>query len=284
IGETILLGLMGMTGVFIGLTLLAVSLVLLPELLQKMGWEAAGTEPKKARQEEKGTPAPAPEPAPEPERAPPAVTGGSTPSRTPWQLAQGPFARPSMGQWIGPAFRAAFREGSVGVAGEQEILVGGKPFRVAFLSLEGSVARLRVNGRELVLDLGEVPETPPTFAAPPPAPAPRPAMSPPAPPKRAVPKPSPPPAPTPSAASPSAPAPEEIPGGGVAVKAPIPGTMKGIKVQVGESVERGQLLFLVEAMKMDNEINSPVAGKIKEIRVQEKAAIRQGEILAILEP
>jgi glutaconyl-CoA decarboxylase len=162
-----------------------------------------------------------------------------------------------------------------------EVKVAGKPFRVAFGSLEGSVARVSVNGRELVLDLGELPDevAVPAAAPVPRAPASRRKAAPRPKPKRATVR-APAPAPTPAPGG----APAVDTGGMVPVPAPIPGTVNRIDIKAGDAVEKGQLVFLLEAMKMDNEICAPAAGTVKEVKVGMKDAVRQGDILALIEP
>ena len=67
----------------------------------------------------------------------------------------------------------------------------------------------------------------------------------------------------------AAPAPAAAPAGaGEAVKAPMPGTVLDIKVNVGDTVTENQLLVVFEAMKMENEIMAPKAGKIASIAVK----------------
>ncbi len=69
-----------------------------------------------------------------------------------------------------------------------------------------------------------------------------------------------------------------------AISSPIQGTIVAVRVQPGAQVEPGTVLFVVEAMKMENEITAPRAGTIKELRVAERAAVQAGDILATLEP
>ncbi len=67
-----------------------------------------------------------------------------------------------------------------------------------------------------------------------------------------------------------------------AVISPIQGTILAIRVQPGATVEAGQVLFVVEAMKMENEITAPRAGVVSEILVSERAAVQAGQKLATL--
>ena len=69
-------------------------------------------------------------------------------------------------------------------------------------------------------------------------------------------------APTPAAKPAAAPA------GGAQVKAPMPGTILDVKVQEGQNVKKGQVLVILEAMKMENEIQSPCDGKVSALSVR----------------
>ena len=64
------------------------------------------------------------------------------------------------------------------------------------------------------------------------------------------------------------------------VVAPMPGKIVQVLVKEGEMVEAGQALFVVEAMKMQNEIRSPKNGKVEGLRVKEGQPVNAGEILA----
>ena len=78
----------------------------------------------------------------------------------------------------------------------------------------------------------------------------------------------------------AAPAISNVPGG---VAAQLSGKVLRVEVQAGDSVEAGQLLVVLEAMKMENEINAPKAGTVKEVTVSEGAQVSEGETLVILE-
>ena len=81
-----------------------------------------------------------------------------------------------------------------------------------------------------------------------------------------------------SAGAPAAAA--NVPGG---VAAQLSGKVLRIEVKPGDTVEAGQLLVVLEAMKMENEINAPRAGTVKEVPVSEGAQVSEGETLVILE-
>jgi biotin carboxyl carrier protein len=67
------------------------------------------------------------------------------------------------------------------------------------------------------------------------------------------------------------------------VSVPMPGKVIAVLVSLGDSVEKGQGLVIVEAMKMENEVRSPVAGEIKEIKVKPGDAVEGGAVLVIVE-
>ena len=67
------------------------------------------------------------------------------------------------------------------------------------------------------------------------------------------------------------------------VSVPMPGKVIAILVAEGDTVERGQGLVIVEAMKMENEVRSPIAGEVKEIKVKQGDTIEGGAALLIVE-
>lgn len=69
---------------------------------------------------------------------------------------------------------------------------------------------------------------------------------------------------------------------GTKVTAPMPGTILDIKVAVGDTVESGQTIVVLEAMKMENDVNSPCAGKILSINTTKGSAVETGAILAVI--
>jgi biotin carboxyl carrier protein len=70
--------------------------------------------------------------------------------------------------------------------------------------------------------------------------------------------------------------------GSVKINAPMPGTILGVKVAVGDSVEKGQTILILEAMKMENEIAAPEAGTVSSINVETGASVESGQLLASL--
>jgi biotin carboxyl carrier protein len=66
------------------------------------------------------------------------------------------------------------------------------------------------------------------------------------------------------------------------VTAPMPGKVIRILVQAGDKVEAGQGLFVVEAMKMQNEIRSPKGGTVERLHVKEGQPVNAGEALCIV--
>lgn len=67
------------------------------------------------------------------------------------------------------------------------------------------------------------------------------------------------------------------------VQAPMPGNIWRMEVEEGQEVKEGDLLLILEAMKMENEILAPRAGKIVEIIASEGASVGTGEKLMIIE-
>ena len=68
-----------------------------------------------------------------------------------------------------------------------------------------------------------------------------------------------------------------------AIKCPLPGTVMAIKVAVGDTVKAGQTLLVLEAMKMENNIDSDRAGVVKQICVQQGATVMEGDNLIVIE-
>ncbi len=126
---------------------------------------------------------------------------------------------------------------------------------------------ITVNGKAYEVDveeIGGVPEAPraPRAAAPAPRAAAAPA------------------APAPVAAAPAAPAAPA--GGGTSVECPMPGTVLDIKVAAGDTVKNGDVLLILEAMKMENEIVAMGDGKVVSVNVTKGASVNAGDVLVVL--
>ncbi len=67
------------------------------------------------------------------------------------------------------------------------------------------------------------------------------------------------------------------------IKAPMPGKITSVDVNIGDLVEEGQQLLALEAMKMENRIKSPRKGKVKEIKAIVGATCNSGDLLMIVE-
>lgn len=72
-------------------------------------------------------------------------------------------------------------------------------------------------------------------------------------------------------------------GGKAVLAAPMPGKVVRVMCAVGDEVEANQGLLVVEAMKMQNEVQSPKAGKITELRVAEGQTVNAGETMITVE-
>lgn len=128
--------------------------------------------------------------------------------------------------------------------------------------------RVRVNGKEYEVEVEEMEAScsnGPAVATPPrPTPAAQPAPTA----AKAPPRP----------AAPAAP----VAGGAEIVSAPMPGTILEVKVQAGERIAKGQILMILEAMKMENEILAPHDCTIAEVRAVKGASVNAGDPLVVL--
>ena len=76
---------------------------------------------------------------------------------------------------------------------------------------------------------------------------------------------------------------QAVPQGAEVVEAPMPGTILDIKVNQGATVKKGQVLLILEAMKMENEIMSPRDGKVTAINTSKGSSVNVGDPLVSLE-
>ena len=135
---------------------------------------------------------------------------------------------------------------------EYKYKINGNEYNVAVEELEGNKANVIVNGKtyEVELDKPAKPEVSKPVARPAAAPA---------------------------AAPVAASAPKAAPAaGGASIKAPLPGVILDIKVKVGDAVSKGQTVAILEAMKMENNINADREGTVVSINVDKGQSIAEG--------
>jgi biotin carboxyl carrier protein len=141
--------------------------------------------------------------------------------------------------------------------------VKGVDYEVEIAEVEGNIAKVNVNGIPFELELQK-----PINAAK------HPSMNKP---KVEAPRPA------DTGSAPVAPAAAAAPvaavGAGNAIKAPLPGTIIEIKVQVGQQVNIGDSVLVLEAMKMQNNIESDYAGQVTSIVVKQGETVMEGAVL-----
>ena len=69
---------------------------------------------------------------------------------------------------------------------------------------------------------------------------------------------------------------------GKVLSAPMPGTIVDVKVKTGDTVKSGQVVIILEAMKMENEITMPFDGVVSEIKVSKGTAVKTGDIMIVV--
>ncbi|MBR0049906.1 MAG: biotin/lipoyl-binding protein [Prevotella sp.] len=141
--------------------------------------------------------------------------------------------------------------------------VQGVDYEVEIEEVEGNIAKVNVNGIPFEVELQK-----PINAAK------HPTMTRP---KVETPKPA---ATVAAPAAPAAPAQPAAPvGAGTPLKAPLPGTITDIKVQVGQQVSVGDTVLVLEAMKMQNNIEAEYAGTVTSINVKPGETVMEGAVL-----
>ena len=139
---------------------------------------------------------------------------------------------------------------------EYNYKIKGAPYNVKINGIEENIAKVEVNGIEFEVELEK------------PVAQPKPVV-------RAV------AAPVKTIEAPKA-AQEAVEAGVSAVRAPLPGTVNDIKVTVGQAVKKGETVVVLEAMKMENNIDSDRDGKIQEVKVQKGETVMEGAILVTI--
>ena len=140
--------------------------------------------------------------------------------------------------------------------------VQGVDYDVEIEEVEGNLAKVSVNGIPFEVELKR-PINPVHAIKKPKVAAPKPAA----------------PAPAPAAAAPKPAAPAAAAGAGNPVKAPLPGTISSISVKVGGQVNVGDTVLVLEAMKMQNNIEAEYAGTVTSIVVNPGDSVMEGAVL-----
>ncbi|WP_298034940.1 acetyl-CoA carboxylase biotin carboxyl carrier protein subunit [uncultured Dysosmobacter sp.] len=73
------------------------------------------------------------------------------------------------------------------------------------------------------------------------------------------------------------------PAGGEQVSAPMPGTILAVNVAQGQAVKKGDVLMILEAMKMENEIMCPCDGTVVSVNTSKGAAVESGTLLCVIQ-
>lgn len=141
---------------------------------------------------------------------------------------------------------------------EYKYKINGNVYKVAIGDIEDNIAHVEVNGTSYKVEMEKAPKE-----------AVKPVV-------RPVAKPT---------AAPAAPVarPATASTGKSGVKSPLPGVILDIKVNVGDSVKKGQLVVILESMKMENSINADRDGKITAINVSKGDSVLEGTDLVIIE-
>ena len=146
---------------------------------------------------------------------------------------------------------------------EYKFKINGNEYNVAINSVEGNIADVTVNGKSYQVEMENAPAAP--VQAVPVAPAVT--VS----------------APAPQAAPVAAPAPAAKPAaGGKAVTSPLPGVIIGVKVNVGDVVKPGQVVAVLEAMKMENDIEAEFGGTVTAVNVAKGDSVLEGAAIVTI--
>ena len=144
---------------------------------------------------------------------------------------------------------------------EYKYKINGNEYAVAINEVCDTTAKVTVNGAEYTVEWEKPVEEKPVVKVQPvaakPAAAPAPAAKPAA-----------------TAAAPT---------GGYSIKTPLPGVIIDVKVNVGDAVAKGQTVVVLEAMKMENNINADRNGKVAAIQVAKGDTVADGAVLVVLE-
>ena len=141
---------------------------------------------------------------------------------------------------------------------EYKYTIGGNKYEVAINEVNDTTATVTVNGEEFKIEWEKPVEEKPVVKVQPVAAKPAPA---------------------------AAPAPATAPAAAVdghAIKTPLPGVIIDVKVAVGDTVKKGDTVVVLEAMKMENNINADCDGKVTAVQVAKGDTVADGAVLVVL--
>ena len=142
---------------------------------------------------------------------------------------------------------------------EYKYKINGNEYAVAINEVCDTTAKVTVNGAEYTVEWEKPVEEKPVVKVQPIA---------------AKPAAAPAPAAKPAAAAPA---------GGYGIKTPLPGVIIDVKVNIGDTVAKGQTVVVLEAMKLENNINADRDGKVAAIQVAKGDTVADGAVLVVLE-
>lgn len=139
--------------------------------------------------------------------------------------------------------------------------INGNKYNVDIIDIEDNIAKIEVNGSpyEVEMQVEKFVQQP-----------------------KAVVKLTPPPAPKAGNAGAKVPNPPASPSGGSKLKSPLPGVILDVFVKVGDHVKPGDHIVLLEAMKMENNIDADKEGVVKEVNVQRNDSVMEGDVLIVI--
>lgn len=142
---------------------------------------------------------------------------------------------------------------------EYKYKINGNDYKVSIGDIENSIAQVEVNGVPYKVELEEKKAAPVVIKSVKPSQAPRTSTG-----AKVISKPA-------------------VQAGQSAVKAPLPGVIIDIKVKVGDTVEPSTVVAILEAMKMENNINAGKSGVVKAINVNKGDSVLEGNDIIIIE-
>ena len=142
---------------------------------------------------------------------------------------------------------------------EYRYTIDGNKYEVAINEVNDTTAKVTVNGAEYTVEWEKPVEEKPVVKVQPAAAK-----------------------PATTAATPAA-APAAAPVNGHAIKTPLPGVIIDVKVNVGDTVKKGDTVVVLEAMKMENNINADRDGKVTAVQVAKGDTVADGAVLIVIE-